>query len=240
MSQQPARRRLVSKLLSAAVRLWLRSQVESVEELEFQIEGDDRQILTGYIPKVSIAARQAVYQGLHLSQVTLTGETIRINLGQVLQGKPLRLLEVVPIQGSLWVQEADLNASLRAPLLANAIADLLLNWWRSSSQSSSQLSPLLPESLTLQGCQAAIAPDRVTLNLDWQSAGAPISMTLWTGLCLVSGSRLKLEQPEVLVDGGQRVRLPDYEVDLGADVELQRLELGTGQIVGQGRINVLP
>jgi LmeA-like phospholipid-binding len=236
MSLQPDRRRLVSKVLSAAVRLWLRSQVDSVEELEFQIEGGDRQILTGYIPKVSIAAHQAVYQGLHLSQVALTGETIRINLGQVLKGKPLKLLEVVPIQGSLWMLEADLNASLRAPLLANAIADLLLKWWRSSSQ----LSPLLPESLALQNCQAVIDPDRVMLSLDWQSAEAPISMTLWTGLCLVSGSRLKLEQPEVLVNGMERVRLSDYEIDLGSDVELHRLELETGQIIGQGRINVLP
>jgi hypothetical protein len=236
MTSPPDRRRLVSKVLSSAVRLWLRSQVSSVAELEFEIEGGDRQILTGYIPRVAIVARGAVYQGLHLSRVELTGETIRINLGQVLKGKPLKLLDVVPIRGSLALLEADLNASLKAPLLANAIADLLLTWWRSSA-----LSPFLKEPMALQRCQAAIESNRVTLSLDWQSATAPISMTLCTGLCLVSGSRLRLEQPKVLMAGAsEAMRLEDYEFDLGTDVELQRLDLESGKIVGQGRINVLP
>jgi hypothetical protein len=236
MAPPPDRRPIVSKILSSAVRLWLRSQVSSVEELEFEIEGGDRQILTGDISRVTIAARGAVYQGLHLSQVDLTGERIRINLGQVLKGKPLKLLDVVPIRGSLSLLEADLNASLKAPLLTNAIADLLLNWWRSSA-----LSPFLKEPMTLQQCQAAIEPNCVTLSLDWQSAAAPISMTLYTGLCLVSGSRLRLEQSKVLVAGTtQAVQLEDYEFDLGRDVDLQRLDLEAGRILGQGRINVLP
>jgi LmeA-like phospholipid-binding len=235
MTLQPDRSRLISKVLSSAVRLWLRSQVESVEELHLRIEGSDRQILTGYIPNVAIAARKAVYQGLHLSQVNLTGETIRINLGQVLKGKPLKFLEVVPIQGSLCLEEADLNASFKAPLLANAIADLVLNWWRSTPQ----MLPLLQEPVTLQNCQAVIEPNQVTLNFDWQSAAAPISMTLCTGFSLVAGNRLRLEQPKILTPAPS-IQLPDYEVELGTDVEFQELRLEAGKITGQGRINVLP
>jgi hypothetical protein len=235
MTLQPDRSRLVSKVLSSAVGLWLRSQVESVEELHLQIEGGDRQILTCYIPKVAIVARQAVYQGLHLSQVDLAGENIRINLGQVLKGKPLKLLEVVPIQGSLGLEEADLNASLKVPLLANAVADLVLNWWRSTPQ----MLPLLREPMTLQNCQAVMEPNQVTLNFDWQSAAAPISMTLCTGLSLVAGNRLKLEQPRIFTPA-QLIQLPDYEVELGTDVVLQELRLESGKITGRGQINVLP
>jgi LmeA-like phospholipid-binding len=235
MTPQPDRSRLVSKVLSSAVGLWLRSQVESVEELHLQIEGGDRQILTGYIPKVMISAHKAVYQGLYMSQVDLTGENIRINLGQVLKGKPLKLLEVIPIQGSLCLEEADLNASLRAPLLANAVTDLVLNWWRSTPQMLS----LLQEPMTLQNCQAVMEPNQVTLNLDWQSAAAPISMVLCTGLSLVAGNRLRLEQPKIFTPA-QSIQLPDYAVELGTDVALQELRLEAGKITGRGRINVLP
>ncbi|MCY7282618.1 MAG: DUF2993 domain-containing protein, partial [Cyanobacteria bacterium CAN_BIN43] len=184
MSPQPDRPTLslISKVLSPAVRLWLRSQVESIEELDFQIEGSDRQILAGYIPKVAIAARQAVYQGLNLSQIDLVGETIRINLKQILQGKPLKLMDVVPIRGSLFWNEADLNASLKSPLLANALEEFFLTWLKESSD-------LLPEDLVqamkdpwvLKDAQAVIDHNQVTLKLDWRSIPS-ISTTLRTRL----------------------------------------------------------
>jgi LmeA-like phospholipid-binding len=238
MPLHPDRSRLVSKMLSSAVRLWLRSQVESVQELHLQIEGGDRQILTGYIPKVAIAARQAVYRGIHLSQVDLAGENIRINLGQVLKGKPLKLLEVVPIQGNFALSEEDLNASLKTPLLANAVAELILQGWRSSLLS---LLPLGETPITLQNCRAVIERDRVTLDLDWQSAAAPLSITLCTGLSLMSESRLKLEQPNVFVhQSSQSIQLEDDEIDLGTDVALQELTLSVGKMTGRGQINVLP
>ena len=79
---------LISKILSPALRLWLRSQVEQAEELEIQIQGQDRQILRGYVPEVSLQTRRAIYQGLRLGQVLLQGENIHINIGQVVKGKP--------------------------------------------------------------------------------------------------------------------------------------------------------
>jgi len=245
MSPQPDRPTLslISKVLAPAVRLWLRSQVKSIEELDFQIEGSDRQILAGYIPKVAIAARQAVYQGLSLSRVDLVGETIRINLRQVLQGKPLKLLEVVPIRGSLLWNEADLNASLKSPLLANALAEFFLTWLKESAD-------LLPEDLIhgtkeplmLKDAQVVIDHNQVTLKLDWRSTPS-ISTTLQTRLSLVSGNRLKLEQPHLLACVAHETsltQLQDYEVELGSDVELQDLRLELGKLWVQGQINVLP
>ncbi len=249
MSLQPDRPSisLISKVLSPAVRLWLRSQVESVETLEFQIEGSDRQILAGCIPKVAIAARKAVYKGLHLSQIDLTGETIRINLGQILKGKPLKLLNVVPIYGSLLWDETDLNASLKSPLLAIALAEFFLTWLK-------EFPDLLPEDLAqamkaplaLQDAQAVIEHNQVTLKLEWRSPS--ISTTLRTGLSLVSRSRLKFERPclstyvaqETVAQGTSSTQLQDYEVELGTDVELQELRLEPGKLWVQGQINVLP
>lgn len=245
MSPQPDRSSisLISKVLSSAVRLWLRSQVESVEELDFQIEGSDRQILTGYIPKMAIAAHKAVYKGLYLSQIDLTGEAIRINLGQVLKGKSLKLMDVVPIHGSLWWEEADLNASLKSPLLASTLAEFFVTWLREFSNFLPEdLAQAMKAPLALQNAQAVIDHNQVTLKLDWRSASS-ISTTLRTGLKIVSGNRLKLEQPQLLACVAQEtssILLQDYEVQLGTDVELQELRLETGKLWVQGQISVLP
>jgi LmeA-like phospholipid-binding len=235
--------KLISKVLSPAVRLWLRSQVESVAELEFRIEGGDRQILSGYIPEVAIAARRAVYKGLHLSRVEVTGERIRVNLGQVLKGKPLKLLEAVPIEGRLEWDEADLNASLKAPLLANALADFFLNWVRSVAHLLPEdLAQVIQEPLVLRDAQAEILPHQVQLRLNWDVLREPdkeFSTTLQTGLRLVSESQLELKQPTLSVGEGLPTELPDYGVELG-DVGLEDLRLEMGKIWVRGRIRVLP
>jgi hypothetical protein len=83
---KPKKSTIISTVLSPALRLWLRSQVEQLEALQFNIIGGDRQILTGHIPGVSIAASGVVYQGLHLSKIQLEGTDIRVNLGQVIKG----------------------------------------------------------------------------------------------------------------------------------------------------------
>lgn len=245
MSPQPDRPSisLISKVLSSAVRLWLRSQVESVEELDFQIEGGDRQILGGCIPKVAIAARKAVYQGLHLSQIDLTGEMIRVNLRQIVKGKPLKLLQVVPIYGSLLCGEADLNASLNSPLLKNALAEFFLTWLKEFSHLlPEQLAQAMKDPMALQDVQAALYRNQATLKLEWRSTPL-ISTTLRTGVSLASGNRLKLEQPQLLTciaHETSSTQLQDYEVELGTDVELQEFRLELGKLWVQGQINVLP
>jgi LmeA-like phospholipid-binding len=239
--------KLISKALSPAVRLWLRSQVESIEELDFRIEGGDRQILSGCIPKVAIVARKALYQGLHLSQVDLTGEMIRINLGQVLKGKALKLLDAVPIYGVLSWDEADLNASLKAPLLKNALAEFVLPWLRSVTHLlSNGWVEALAKPWLLQDATAEIQADQVVLWLKWRGLrdDSPLllSTTLRTGLSLGAENCLKLEQPQLVVSVAQEsdsIGLPDYSIELG-DVALQELGLELGRLWVQGQIKVLP
>ncbi|NJO19656.1 MAG: DUF2993 domain-containing protein [Spirulinaceae cyanobacterium RM2_2_10] len=115
----------LGRLLESAVQLWLRTQVERIDELQVAIAGRNRQILQGYIPEVALAARTAIYQGLHLERAALTGQNIRINLGQILRGQPLRLLEPITASGELFLTAANLQASLASPLLRQALTDLL-------------------------------------------------------------------------------------------------------------------
>jgi len=225
--------RIISRVLSPAVQLWLRSQVEHIEDLHFTIEGSDGQILHGIIPQVAIAARKAVYQGLHLSQVSLTGTGIKVNLGQVLKGKPLRLLEPIPVEGELRLGETDLNASLEAPLLAIALQDFLVPLLSLDEQSEeSKLEKLLHP-------QIHIEEGRLTLRADLLfNNGKKIPFVLRTGLGLGSKSELLFVEPEI--EGLEGNPLDDFKINLGSEVEIKELSLTPGELFCQGNLRVLP
>ncbi|MEG4493835.1 DUF2993 domain-containing protein [Microcoleus sp. D3_18_C4] len=225
--------RIASAVLSPAVQLWLRSQVQQVDELKVKIEGSDRQIFSGAIPKVTAAARGAVYKGLHLTEVAIEGCGIRINLGQALKGQPLRLLESVPVAGVLRLSQADLNASLKAPLLADTLSEFLL--------------PMLPltdreQSLKLQNSQIAIEAGLLTLSAAiLRAGGRQIPLVLRTGLRIASGRELMFESPEIEMDGELKSSdFNGFKIDFGPEVEIEELILSQGEIVCRGGIRVLP
>ena len=244
----PRGSQLISKILSPAIRLWLRSQVESIETLEFQIQGGDRQVLSGYIPSVAIAATQVVYQGFHLSEIALTAQEIRVNLGQVIKGKPLRLLAVVPVSGKATLQQADLNASLRSPDLAEAFNQAVLPLLR-SGLTEAELQRLPEASLSADPPEIQIEPDRLLLKTNLhpaQPSDSSIPFVLRTGIRVVQGSRLQFDRPERLLPdrlaepGEPLPSLQGFEIDLGSEVELRSLMLAAGKIFCEGQINVIP
>ncbi len=235
---------LIRKGLAPAVGLWLRSQVEHIEDLEVEIEAGDRQILSGCIPQVRISARKAVYQGLHLSQVRVVGQNIRINLGQVLRGKPLRVLEPIRVEGTVLLQQADLNASLTAPLLANGVTEFLL-----TLLSASDLGELPSESdprLNLQHLQIILDEGLVTLSASLISVtGDATAIAIRTGFELASPHELRLVNPQWLPHATAKRGLPlsdlnGYTFDLGADTQIERLNLELGQITCHAKLLVSP
>lgn len=238
-------RSLVSRVLSPAVRLWLRSQVDAVEALQVQIEGGDRQILTGHIPKVSLTAHKVVYQGIALSDIALVGEGIRVNLGQVLRGQPLRLLEAVPIQAVATIQQEDLNTSLQAPLLANAIKDLLLTWLQEMLGGTSSPTST-PSEVTLLQPQAKLHPSGLTLSATVRRPSQPdLPLALRTNLQVMEASKICLRQPQVLLSARSKRGLPlahleGWTIDLGSEVLIQELALEEGQMRVKGQLTVMP
>ena len=225
--------RIASAVLSPAVQLWLRSQVQQVDELKVKIEGSDRQIFSGAIPKVTAAASGAVYKGLHLTEVALEGCGIRINLGQALKGQPLRLVESVPVAGVLRLSQADLNASLKAPLLADALSEFLRTMLQLTDRE---------KSLKLQNSQIAIEAGVLTLSAAiLRAGGRQIPLVLRTGLRMASGRELMFEAPEIEMDGELKSNdFNGFKIDFGPEVEIEELILSPGEIVCRGGIRVLP
>jgi LmeA-like phospholipid-binding len=233
--------KLIGKILSPALRLWLRSQVESVEDLQISISGRNRQILGGYIPRVSLAANRAVYQGLYFSQVRLWGENIRINLSQVLKGEPLRLLETVTVAGGVMLEQVDLQASLSSPLFGTALKDLLSTLIAAAGGNN-------PEQ-TLQDWHinwhtATISHRQLTLEgIVTNVAKNPVSIRLMTQLELADDRGQTLRLHEIEIDASplsSAIHLAEFNIDLGSDVALELLEAIPGRICLRGGIAVMP
>ncbi|MCC5616238.1 DUF2993 domain-containing protein [Nostoc sp. CHAB 5836] len=223
--------RIITQVLTTALKLWLRAQVSQISELKVEIKASDRQILSGCIPSVSIFATRAVYQGLLITQIQLTAENIRINIGSVLKGQPLRLLETVPVVGHLIVEEKDLNASLSSDLLSTALSDLLVK----------VLPTDYPQSQTINWQEILLENNQIILRGMRVTNGETKPLDICLGLQLLSGHELQVGQisfksnQEYILDGNHQ-----YSLDLGSDVDIQELTLIPGQVVCRGRINVNP
>lgn len=226
---------VISKVLSPAVRLFLRSQVEQIENLEMQIQGHDRQILRGYIPGVFLAVGKAVYQGLHLGKARLQGENIRLNIGQVLRGKPLQILEPIRVSGEVEINEQDLNNSIASTILANAFADLLIF------------------SLEKNGVAEArkiLAPQRFNWSrVQLNQGNFCLTGSQETGTPIIFIAQLELTDARTLAVTPQQwqglspwsnLDLQPFTLDLGKDVEIEIFELSDRTLFCQGNFLIRP
>ncbi len=222
----------MGSVLSPACRVWLRSQVSQVDDLHVDIQGGSRQILGGTIPQVAVVAVGAIYQGLSLGSIDLLAQNIRINLPQVIKGQPLRLLEPISVVADVKFSERDLQASLAAPLLAQALNDLLGQILASNPDRDRwhidwQQIQIAPSTLILQG------------NLTAGDRTAPIEISM--GIDIHQGHILILDPLQINCS----IDLPGsnidtYRIDLGTDVNITQLQLVAGTLLCKGCIQVNP
>ncbi|GAX36080.1 LmeA family phospholipid-binding protein [Nodularia sp. NIES-3585] len=223
--------RIITNVLTTALKLWLKSQVSEVSQLEVEIKASDRQILSGCIPWVSILASDAVYQGLNITRIQLVAENIQVNIGSILKGQPVKLLETVAVVGNLLVEEKDLNSSLSSELLSTALNDVMFK--------------ILPEDFLkfqlIVWKKIILANNQIVLKAIVSPASEPTPLEIYLNLELIGSHELKLDKIQVIQN--EVALLEDehsYSLDLGSDVDIQELSLIPGKLVCQGRINVNP
>lgn len=241
-----AGRGVISRLLPPAIRLWLQTQLDHLEGLEFRLEGKDRQILSGHVPQVSLSAQQAVYQGLHVSQVAVTAQDIRINLGQVLRGKPLRLLQAFPVAGRVYLRTEDVRASLHAPLLEQGLQDIFQRWMQappSATPTQNALDHLdaLPPATQLTDITLGEGSLTLTWRLDKPTAD---QLRLHTYLTMRDGRYLSLERTEVQLgqsgNWSAPTTLEDVVMHLGPEARIHHLAVTAQAIEMDGLVRVIP
>lgn len=268
-----SKRNLVAGVLGPALKLWLRSQVEAATRLDVRIGSEmgeggslsSRQMLAGRIPRVQVEADGVIYKGLHLGQLKLVGRDIRMNLGQAVRGKPLKLLAPIVVDLELRMSEAQLNESLESPLLApqlgewlELLQELLLEEEKLGELQLSQPqialsggalggTKLEAERLGLQAQYgpAVQADSRADARADSQADAAAGEIAIETALTVRNGNVLKLRQPrwsEAPPAGFQDdlSSLAMMPLKLGSDVAIEQIAIAAGQLHLVGQLTVQP
>lgn len=227
---------MISKLLSTAVKLYLRSQVKQVKDLQVKILGKNKEILQGYIPQVRLSCDRAVYQGLYLSQIELQGQDIAINLPEVIKKKPLRLLEPIFVEIQVKLDAADLQASLDSELLQSGLTDL----WQMilSAQTGSSTTELKKLAIEWQ----KIIINNQVLNLEGtfqNTSGNSEQLCLATSLSLADDHTLCLSSVQITNQSSLTNQFQEQiKIDLGADVAIATLVIANDQILCSGKIRI--
>lgn len=247
--------RFISKVLPGAVRLWVRSQVSNVERLEVQLDGRDREIVSGRLPKVAVEAEKAVYQDIHLGSVTLSAEDIRINVGQVIRGKTLRLSKGFPVLGEIALSSKELEASMASPLLIEGVT----SFWKGISrlpqlaeEIRNQYGSLpLASDVVLRDLSVALSDDCLGLSFypQTQEEAAKVPIVLCAKLAVTSGRLLQVSSAKWLSqlsdlndpERGVSIRsLDGFEWDLGEDTQISQLDITCDRLLCAGQVQVRP
>ncbi len=222
---------MINRILSTAVKFYLRSQVSQVKDLQVKIVGKNRQILKGYIPQVLLSCDRVVYQGLHLNQVEVKGANIGFNLPEVLKKQPFRLLKPIVVDVKLSLNSGDLQASLTSPLLQSGLTDLL------RSIPSIQQDRAI---LEIKWQSIAIAAQRLNLTGIYQDIeNQAQKLYLSTGINLADNHSLNLSPVKI---ESQVLEFKEFahslKIDLGQDVAIKELVVKSEQILCSGKITI--
>ncbi len=236
VTQQKAKKqpsRIISRVLTPALKVWLRSQVDQITNLQLDIGGSDRQFLSGSLPQVSLTAESAVYQGIHLSQIKVVAHQINVNLKQVLRGKPLQLLQPIPINIDACLPTRHLHQSLSTPLAKPAVMELLQTLLRPQ---------LTAQVLDLEETQ--LQADQLLLKVCVASDMLPqATLLMRTRIALREPCELLLHDLDwqfVAPDAAPPQPLEDFCINLGSDVNLHSLSVNAVAIACHGQVQVQP
>ena len=226
---------MITKLVSTAVKLYLRSQVSQVEDLEVKITGKNRQILKGYIPQVFLNCKKGIYQGLHLREVVVEGRDIAVNLPEIIKKKPLRLLEPIVVGVKLGLNSDDLLNSLDSSLLQSGLTDL---WHIILEANQSSVDPLLVDS-NIEWHYIAIGDRKLVFSGMYRDAvGKESELNLSAGVSLSNSHTLCLSPIGINRDFDLAESIGQIEIDLGKDVNIEKLVIESEQLLCLGKITV--
>ena len=80
-------------VISQAIKLWLKSVCSQLEQLDLKLQGSLWRLLQGHLSGATVRAQGVVFQDLAIEQVELSSEPIDLEVGGLLKGQPLQLVE---------------------------------------------------------------------------------------------------------------------------------------------------
>ncbi len=215
----------LTSILTLALRVWIKSQLETCTRLQLAIKSSDQQLLTGVIPEVSLESEFAIYQGLHFDQISLLAEGMQVNINQILKGQSLQLLNPLPISGRVRITESHLNDSLNSSLLQSGLQDFLSSLLKTNAFSSLQW-----EKIALQKNQFLLQGKPPLSPQDSVSMQANVDLTSPQDLLIspVTVQGLALNQEEIT----------PVKINLGSQVHLHEIKITEEGIFIEGRMTI--
>ena len=101
-------------VLSGALRLWIRSQCDSLGSLELELMGSSWSLLRGRLDGVNLQAREVCFQGLPLQSVDLSSGPIAVDMKLLSPGQMLALQQPFQVKGEVSLNGRQLNSALLA------------------------------------------------------------------------------------------------------------------------------
>lgn len=212
----------LTTIFTPALRIWLKSQLDTLTQLQLEIKSSDQQLLQGIIPEVLLKSEFAIYQGLHFDQISLIAEELRVNIHQILKGQSLQLLNPVPISGKVRITETHLNDSLSSWLLQSGLQEFLSSLLKTNSVSSLQW-----EKITLQNNQ---------FLLQGKSLQKPI--LIQAQVCLNSPQQVLISPVKLQGLALEENEIAPIKFDLGEQVQLEKIQITEEAIFLEGRIMI--
>lgn len=236
---QKKKSEIISRFLTPAIKLWIRTQLESISSLNVSIDAGDKQILSGKINQVHLTAKEANYQGIFINDASVATENIAVNLGGILRGKPLKLLQPIFVSGNITITQEDLNKSLSSSLLIAGLKDLIKLLLEKEEINNSEdiidQYDISWQSIRLDNQQLIIKGDLVN-KLDNIKGNLVISSLI----SLEDQQNLKFTN--LSIDGIKELNnddIHDLVIDLGEDVFLSELVLSKESLHGVGKVKVV-
>jgi len=216
----------LTAILTPALKVWLNSQLETVQGLQLHLTSSDQQLLRGIIPQIFLESDFAIYQGLQFDRISLTAEKICVNVSSVFKGQPLQLLNPIPLSGKIRMTKTHLNHSLASPLLQSGVKDLL-----SLLLKTDAIPALRWEKITLEHNQFILEGK--------QSFFPFVPIKLQAEVTLSSPQHL-LISPVKLEGINSEKNIAPVEFNLGSQVQLKTLNLTQEAVFVQGCLTVVP
>lgn len=236
---QKKKSEIISRFLTPAIKLWIRTQVESIMDLDILIDAGDRQILSGKINQVNLTAKEANYQGIFINYASVSTENIAVNLGGILRGKPLKLLHPIFVSGNLTITAEELHKSLSSSLLTSGLKDLVkLLLHNENIENTEEI--INKYQINWQSIDINNQSIIIVGNLINNLKNIQNKLIITSNISLENQQNLKLTQ--LKIEGIKELNnddIHDLTIDLGNDVSLSELTISPEVLHCVGSVKVV-
>lgn len=227
---------IIARVLTPAVKFWIRNQVESITQLHIEIDAGDKQILSGKINQVYLSANEANYQGILINQASVSTQDIAVNLGGILRGKPLKLLHPIFVSGDIIITAQELQKSLESSLLIQGLQDVVkLILDNQGLKNILEKYHIQWKNISIE-YQQIIVQGNINNNLEKEN----------NILNIISNIDIQEKQKLILTDIQikgiselNNITINDLIIDLGNEVALSKLTISPEKIHCTGKIKVI-